>query len=569
MRYFSSALAALALSLLCSTAHSADRNGYTAQFECRAGNANCNVDVAWYTSQSCQQTIYPSDSAGTISSKINGGSQFVCVRPGDYTGKGTITITTSGSSNAYKVLRYTRDGDNNNEPWDQSEGDRARFHQLVVDGAAYWIVHRLSFPAADVEDRIDLHSSPSNIVFNRLLLEGRGRNYFLQPYSVIDTECYSGQDSSMITLQNSIIRDNYGIAGTDPTGVSFACGSDFRVVNNEIYNWSSHNIQIGHNGGPTIPGVVIENNDIYHTPDFAGQAEDLIAIKASGTWDKPMRIIQNRIWGARWGNSSICCIGGGGGGAIVINNGRPFSYIAMQNNVIFDNRSGVNWYGAGNLNSNQSIVGNIFYKLARNGAPWSTAIEIYDSARLEVYLNTIIASEERTIDYDASDTDVRCNALIASGRREGGAPTSSMRVDNNVFYGTPVISYNGSGNYIEKSLSTRSGGNSYGAGSVVRWSDMSECYSGNDAACFLYIAQNGGTTDGSVTPCTTLGCTFTDGSVTWQAIRGPYTFWRKHKTGAEQYTIPYARVHTSAPEAYACPADFASRRGIGINDEAN
>lgn len=557
------AFGALLLALLCPNANSADKNGYNALYECRAGGAYCNVDVANYTTQSCQETITPYDSASTINAKINSGNQFICVQPGDYSGKGTITINSNGSSGAYKVLRHA----NNSDPWHQSDSERAMFHQLIVRGANYWIVQGLSFMPADVEDRIDLHNSPTNIIFNRMLLEGRGNNYYLNNYSVIDTECSTGNYSRMITLQNSVIRNNRGVPGTDPTGVAFECGSDFHVVNNEIYNWSSHNIQIGHNGGPTIPGVVIENNDIYHTPEFAGQGEEPIAIKASGSASNPIRIMQNRIWGARWGNSGTCCIGGGGGGAIVINNGRPFSHIAIQNNTMFDNRGGINWYGAGNLTTYQSIVGNIFYKMQRFGASYSSTIEMYDVEKLEVYLNTIIGAEERTIDYGGSDTDVRCNAIISSGRRDGGTPPWSYTADHNVFYGSSVISYNGSDSYIEKGLSTRSADTSYGAGSVVRWASMSQCTSSNDAACFLYMARSGGTTAGGSTPCTSLGCTFSDGSVTWQAIRGPYTFWRKLKMGAEQYVIPYARVHTSAPEAQACPADFASRRGVGISDE--
>ena len=122
-----------------------DLNGYTALYEARADNPNNNVDVAWYVSQSCQQTITTSDSESTIESKINGGSQFICVQPGDYTGKGVINISVSGSSGARKVLRYTRDGDNNDEPWNQSSDQQAKFRALGVDGS-YWIIHRLSFP---------------------------------------------------------------------------------------------------------------------------------------------------------------------------------------------------------------------------------------------------------------------------------------------------------------------------------------------------------------------------------------------------------------------------------------
>ena len=103
----------------------ADINGYTAQYECRAGNPNCNVDVATLVAQTCQQTITTDDSASTINSKINGGSQYICVRNGDYTSKGKIMITASGTSSARKVLRYTRDLDNDDEPWKQVSNDQA------------------------------------------------------------------------------------------------------------------------------------------------------------------------------------------------------------------------------------------------------------------------------------------------------------------------------------------------------------------------------------------------------------------------------------------------------------
>src|SRR3990167_6309835 len=70
--------------------------------------------------------------------------------------------------------------------------------------------------------------------------------------------------------------------------------------------------------------------------------------------------------------------------------------------------------------------------------------------------------------------------------------------------------------------------------------------------------------------CTTPGCFTTDGTMVVQSIRGPYSFKRKLRTVAagEAVVIPYARVFSQAPEASTpfCPATFADRTGIGIDD---
>lgn len=109
----------------------------------------------------------------------------------------------------------------------------------------------------------------------------------------------------------------------------------------------------------------------------------------------------------------------------------------------------------------------------------------------------------------------------------------------------------------------------YSSGAVTRTTtNHALCTATNDPDCFLYMATNDGTTASSPNFCTTLGCTFQDGGVTWQAIRGPHTFYRKLKTAPEQVVIPYARVHVSAPEARLSGNNVGPRPDIGINNDS-
>jgi hypothetical protein len=484
----------------------ADANGYTAMYECRAGGPNCNVDVDSLTKQSCQQTITTADSTSTINSKINGGSQFVCVQAGDYTSKGIITVTASGKAGAIKVLRYS--GADSNMPWNQSESNKAKFRRIVFDGADYWIVHRLTFPvnssfSADGY-RISFHNGASDSIFDSNLIEGAPKDSGVSYYAAIGSiDCDNSTNGARMTIQNNVIRTNDGVPGNAGTGIAMGCGTgtpDIRIVNNELYDWSEHIIQIGDNSGPTIPGLIIENNDVYFDA-MATESEEPISVKSSGTSGSPQRFIHNRIWGSRYGRN--CCIGGGGTSAVVYSVGSNFSYHLWLNNIIFDSGGGIGVVSFGNAVTHQSIIGNIFYQITPQSGDVS-ALGL-GGARAEVYLNTIIDSQHTIADVGA-DSDVRCNVMIASGPNQQGGVPASYQADYNVFYDTPKFTYNGGNNNIEK------------------------------------------------------------GTTTFQAVRGPYTFYRKLRTSPEPYTIPYVRPASSAPEIGACPSNYAVRPGIGIND---
>ena len=123
--------------------HAADLNGYNALYECRAGGPNCNVDVATLTNTACDTTITTADSMATITSKL-ANNRFICVQNGNYVSKGRWELPNRGTAGARKVLRYTRTGDNDDEPWNQSEANRAILHSIYTPGTNYWILHRLT-----------------------------------------------------------------------------------------------------------------------------------------------------------------------------------------------------------------------------------------------------------------------------------------------------------------------------------------------------------------------------------------------------------------------------------------
>ena len=572
-----SLLAPLALFALHPTQSlAADQNGYTARYECRAGGPHCGVDVEALGSRSCNQIV----AASTPWSSINWSNDTICIEAGDHTAKGALIIppSASGSGARYKVLRYHRSNDSNDDPWKQSGANQAKIQKLIVDGADYWLIHRLSWAAttASLGSRITLQRGNSNLILSRILIEGSGLSGVA--YSAIAaSDCANPIDN--FTLQNSVVRGFYGKAGVPAVGVSLPCeGQNVRVVSNELYDWSEHPLQVGRNENPNMPGFVVENNDIYNSPAMLTQngtksrAQSLLVAKADGSAVAPARIVQNRIWGARYADSSVCCDWGAPGRGIILN-GVSLEYVAVMNNIVFDSQQGLAVVsGTGANAQHNSIVGNLFYKIepfcSGTSCEWD-AIEVGDMNNAEIYLNTIISARPFSItDENEPNNDMRCNVLIDSGPRRGSpTPTISYQADNNTFYGTPVISFNATGSYISKDLNLRKNSMNYNSGDVMRLGNASDCRTESDAACFLYVATVPGTSAPSLpTPCNTLGCQFSDGSVVWQAARGPYAFWRKLKTSPEKYVIPYAKPHSSALEARACSYGFASRQSIGIDD---
>ncbi len=557
-----------------------DANCYCSLYECKAGNPRCDVDVAGLAALACEQIITTSTAPTNDWSAIDWANRVICIEAGDHTGRGTLTLGSSGTADTRKVLRYVRSGDSDDQPWQQSAVNQALLAVLHVHGD-FWVIHRLKVSSAQDELVVagDGSGNGNDNIFSRVWVENR------EGWNVV----FAG-GSQRSTLQGSLMKSLGPLGvGDHPCVVADYAAKHNRVVSNEMHNCSD-GVLLQLASQEDFAGTVIENNDIYLTSayysDGSGNltpsgdyacAENGIDMKGGGTSSDPVRVVHNRIWGQRVTDGT--CADGSYGESIVFHtfSGGFTDYGLVHDNILFDGTQAITTPNF--TPSRWSIAGNLIYDM-KGVSSGTYAIDV-SADTTDVYLNTLIATNRSTahhlsrgwVAWWSSGGDLRCNVVIDGGESQDGAQ-SGAEEGANVYYGT-------SGNLDEPSaistpMSTRAGSTGYGAGAVVRATTdpVTQCAAPDDADCFLYAAAVGGTSGGSApTWCTAPGCTVTDGSVTWQAIRGPYCFYRKLRTAPEQVCIPYATVHESAPEYGFCRAEnmggvpLGSRPGIGINDE--
>jgi hypothetical protein len=554
------------LLLLPLAAWAVDPNGYTSEYECRAGGPQCNVDIATLTQAACDQTITTATAPTNNWSALNQSNTVICIQAGDHTGRGTLTLTTSGTSGTRKVLRYTRVSDNNDEPWNQTSGNRATVAGIVITGN-YWVIHRLYF-TAPVEFGADNGTGNNNIA-NRIFAT-------YAPGFVVDN--HSGTN---VTLQNSVVRNTSFDGLDDRPCVGTGQATNFRVINNEIYDCQGDEVIFQTSGNNPFAGGVVENNDLYITSALyhgdAAWSENAIDIKGGGTSANPVRFIHNRMWGHRDTSCSSSCGGLGSAGESIIfhtTSGGTNSYGLIQNNIIMDgsmcisvpNYSPDHW----------SIVGNICYDMRGPTGGTTRALALESSTSVEVYLNTFISTVNGNsagwLSYGRGQSeDIRCNVAIDSGTIDAWGSGTSTQLDYNVYYNA---THGGETNKIDKTLTTRANSTAYSLNQVIRLTSTAPA--DGTSGDFLYIVTTAGTTAGSPpTYPVTLGASVTDGTAVLKAIRGPYSFRRKLRTvsGGEAVVIPYADtlLASALPEYLACPSGsdtnaIGERASIGINN---
>ena len=502
------------LAPLFATAYAADPNGYSARFECRSGGPVCNLDIANVAAKPCDQIISSSTSPTNNWNAIDWSNSVICIAPGDHTARGTLTIGASGSPGSFKVLRYYRDGDNDDEPWSQLSQDRARLSALDTNAERYWIIHRVSFQDSPGGPQLNIRDS-SNIIVSR--------SYFSNMDNSAIAIVGSRTSADSNSVQNSVIQDGQHKRNFDVIGIDICNSTNSRIVNNEIRNPGSHHIQISE-CGLGAQGTVVENNDLYFSsavytncggsftasgPCAAGEA--ILSFKDSGTSANPVRVIHNRIWGARVNDLNVCCTGASGSAISPVGGGATDSrWYLFQNNIVADSQNAFEWttWGGGSV-FNHSVVGNLIYDIqpfhssTTSAAFWWGGLGAVNNT--EFYFNTIVDAASLFSLGKLSNLDFRSNVTInvaSSGNAPTGSGTESI---NNAYFNSAAFSTSGA------------------SGDIVR----------NTAA------ESGNTR---------------------------YCYWRKLRTLPENVCVQNAKPTSASPYFRAADPTTGQRRGIGIND---
>jgi hypothetical protein len=518
MRYFQLAAAAVAMSVApLYPANASDANGYTAKYECRAGNPNCSIDIAALTSASCDVTVTTSDSTW---SKItsNSSSRVFCIAAGDHSNKGTLSLGFSGTAQSRKVLKMSGA---DNAPWRLAESNRATIARLRLDGGDYWIIHRIAvdgFNRRGGGDGVFIGQGSNNNVFSQILVQRHHGYQLIGDWNGINY--YN-------TIQNSVIRNAVLDRTFEAECVDVQKSYYMFFINNEVYN--CHKAFSVGSGVNDVRGLIVENNDFYIGTDYytdcngkfnsvgpCSGSEAVMSVKTAGIQASPALYIQNRIWGGRSGDATLIGSDNAGyGTAISISGNMPgnssANYMLFMNNIVMDSQGGITgWWGPDQY---LSIIGNVVYNIRKfKSDVMSNAFEINSKQYSEFYLNTIINTDRWLIMGGTSNSggasahnDIKCNVVINGGSHyvELG---SGNQIDYNAFYATTPYSTSGA----QKVLS-------YGSAS--------------------------------------------------SANAGEYCFYRKLLTGAERVCIPHAKPTSSSPHFNACDANLGTRKGVGIDDK--
>ena len=385
--------------------------------------------------------------------------RIFCVKAGDHTAAGRITIKASGTAKRPRVLRRLGNPARTPPPWEQRKAKRAIVRALLFTGASNWIVDGLMMTDPTFTYRpLDVASDSDNNVFNRLLLE-KAKGFVL---------LRSGADGTVI--QNSVMRQTR-------TGDLNSCifmlvhkrgnksrligVTRTRIVNNELIDCAADGIQASGDDNHLdkspgdIAGTIIDNNDFYVTRRLYARcdgtrdpkgacscSENAIDLKVAVRAAKPaakdlVRITNNRMWGYRRSVSGVgaaWCPGLASKAPAITAHHAKSDYVLVEGNIIFDSENGI-WFSKPGPD-HWSIRNNLFFDIANKTAPWA-ALALTHAVATEVYDNTIIKAKVylRTA-ATGSSLDVRANVMVSAGAAADTRLGPGSTVRANAYYGT-------------------------------------------------------------------------------------------------------------------------------------
>ena len=408
---------------------------------------------------------------------------YFLLTPGDYTDWGSLQLTASGTANKRRIIRYYNPKAAN--PYNPGhpvsfagqKGMEVQLENFRLDGGDYWVLHGLTFRGKGFSKKGYTGGLPNTIkhgadhnIINYCLVE--------KVLGAIAVRLFS---SSFNHIQNCVVRDKIRGPGVDMGGIGVSAGYQQEsrgncIVNNEIYNMTDGSGTVRNVNRKGIleksqigecPGTVIENNDIYITPDLYVQkgdemwacAEDGLDIKQGTTSDDPkdrFRIINNRMWGFRPTDRS--CGGSGSTGAgIVIH--RDARNLLIEGNIIFDVAQGVTVFGVNKKYpdervENVAIINNLFYDIvsACDAPTCGQAMRL--AVGVDAYYNTVANARQLLfVKENRTENRFQCNTFInieeAYAWERNGRSWSNL----NAWYNYPdakrIYAHQGNSNIIE------------------------------------------------------------------------------------------------------------------------
>ncbi len=391
------------------------------------------------------------DSTDDLADINNPDIRIFCVEPGDYRDAGTVSISSSGTADTPRILRHIDDWPETQlNAVQQQRSAQAVFLKIRLTDASHWIVDGISVlntdPAISLANRsIDILNGSADNIIHRSLVEGgrvavriHGSNRNLLQNNVIRNTVVTNGDSNCINIEG------------DP-GQTVSANL---IIGNEAYDCTD-SLQLvtlaDSKGNLTFPGTLIANNDFYLTDamytDCTGQrnpngncsvAEGRFDIKGGGTGpsdDQNLRVIGNRIWGARatdttqggssWGSGiDICC-------------GEAIGYVTIKDNIVMNSDRGIS-IGADNTHS-ITIANNTIYNIGSTNNNSGHALLALDKTYDTVWTENVIVDSAIWGMFLGSQQTVSCNTVIDSPRSR---TSSDTLIGGNYYYGDVQVPNN-------------------------------------------------------------------------------------------------------------------------------
>jgi hypothetical protein len=419
----------------------------------------------------CDVVVTPANAASELDylSLNDPAKRVFCFTPGDYRAVGALLLTSSGTQQSRRYLRFhAQDG----VPNASLRSERAVVEEVRITGS-WWVIQGLTIQPVDPTTGFFL-----SVVFggDHNILDGNlldGADHLTASGQVaIGIMSYEGNAATFNSVQRNLVRNgNRSRAPVDHFGVLVTAGraagedNDWnKVLDNEIADWGDGIAVGGYTPDCSEPGTphgtLIDGNDVYITaakradcatgaPDPDGDcacAENGIDTKAPGDPDPSRwtRITNNRVWGYR-PTADVSCGGSGSNGQAITAGNVCAGHTVVAKNVVLDSTIGINpigpsWIIAGNLLAEIRVANGELYH--------SYAIPTSQSAyRLDIQFNTLVGVDN-SYDDGAPATETRCNAVVDDNSLVGYGSIRGVNhvTENNFLYRSSSLNWTGASN---------------------------------------------------------------------------------------------------------------------------